>query len=356
MLALKKVAEGAIGIAASGLLMAIAMYIWPQFAWSQDVSIPYAKAFTINWENDSFTGTDQDYSNGLKMTWSQAYEPPAGQKGNINGWMFKHLPLMNKPDARRAASFSIGQSIFTPEDTERVDLDENDRPYAGYSYLEFGFISAKGTRQDVWEFEIGIVGPSSQAEAIQDLTHDIIDVDRAMGWDQQLDNELGLNLTFGSYWRMWHFRNGSGFSIDVIPHLGGRLGNIAIHANTGAEIRFGWSVPEDFGTCPIRPGCAAIGPISNGFGFSGIGQQRFGIYLFVAGEGRAVIRDIFLDGNTFQKSHSVDKKLLVADLMGGIAMHYGRLRMTYAMVLRTKEFEERDDNHTFGAISLSYLY
>jgi lipid A 3-O-deacylase len=356
MLVLKKVTKSTFGVAASGLLMAIAMCIWPQFAWSQDDAQSYTRAFSLYWENDSFTGTDQDYSNGLKMTWSQAYEPSAEKKSPIKGWMFKYLPLMNKPDTRRATSFSIGQNIFTPEDTQRTDLIENDRPYAGYSYMGFGFSSIEGTRQDVWEFEIGIVGPSSKAEATQDWVHDIIEADRAGGWDNQLENELGLNLTFVSYWRLRWLGSGSGFSIDVIPHLGARLGNVAIYADTGAEIRFGWSVPEDFGTCPIRPGCPAVGSIDTSVGFSEFRRQKFGIYIFFAGEGRAVIRDIFLDGNTFQKSHSVDKETLVADLMGGVAMHYGRFRMTYAMVLRTKEFEERDDNHSFGAISLSYLY
>jgi hypothetical protein len=356
MMVLNKVVTSTMGIVARGLLIAMVVSIWPRFCWSQDDLEPYPKAFTFYWENDSFTGTDQDYSNGLKMTWSRAYEPSAGQRRGLKGWIFDRLPLMHKPDAQRATSFSLGQSIFTPKDTEREDLIEDDRPYAGYTYLDFGFISIDGMRQDVWEFEIGIVGPSSQAEETQNFVHDVIGVDRAKGWDNQLENELGLNLTFGSYWRLWHFGNRSGFSFDVIPHLGGRLGNVAIYANTGAEIRFGWSVPEDYGTCPIRPGCPAIRSSNNGLGFSETGRQKFGIYLFVAGEGRVVIRDIFLDGNTFQDSHSVDKEPLVAHLMGGVALQYSRVRMTYAMVLQTREFEERDDNHAFGAVSLSYLY
>ena len=142
----------------------------------------------------------------------------------------------------------------------------------------------------------------------------------------------------------------------MIPHLGGRLGNLAIYANAGAEIRFGWAVPEDFGTCPIRPGCAASTSIDNGLGFSDGGQSRFGIYFFIAGEGRAVLRDIFLDENTFQDSHSVDKETLVGDLMAGIAMRYRRFRLTYAYIQRTKEFGERDDKHAFGAVSFSNIY
>lgn len=343
-------------IAAIGFTIVMVISTWPRISWSQIEPESYAKSFTIYWENDSFTGTDKDYSNGIKLTWSKAYVPSIEKSSGIKGWMFDHLPLMNKPSAQRSTSFSMGQSIFTPEDTDRTDLIENDRPYAGYSYLEFGYISTRGLRRDVWVLEIGILGPASQAEGTQSLVHDILDVDRANGWDNQLDDELGINLTFVSNWRLWHFGNSRGLGIDVIPHLGGRLGNIAIHANTGAEIRIGWSVPKDFGTCPIRSGCSASSNADNGAGLFDDGRSNFAIYLFVAGDGRAVIRNIFLDGNTFQDSHSVDKETLVMDLMGGIAVHYGRFRMTYSMVKRTREFKERDDDHTFGAISLSYYY
>ncbi len=341
---------------AKAVLLAFAVLVWHGVSLAQGDSGPYDKAFTVYWENDSFTGTDRDYSNGLKFTWSETYKPSPEKKRRIKGWMFEHLPLMDKPEAHRATSFFIGQSIFTPEDTDSEVLVVDDRPYAGYSYLGFGFSSDGGFRKDIWEIEIGVVGSSSQAETLQDFVHNVRDVDEARGWDNQLENELGLNLTFESQWRLWHYGDSRGWSVDFIPHLGGRLGNIAIYANAGAELRFGWSVPEDFGTCPIRPGCNSSSAFGDNAGLSSSGRTRFGIYLFVAGDGRAVLRNIFLDGNTFQDSHSVDKEPLVADLMGGIAMHYGRYRLTYALVRRTKEFEERDDSHTFGSVSFSFLY
>jgi hypothetical protein len=52
----------------------------------------------------------------------------------------------------------------------------------------------------------------------------------------------------------------------------------------------------------------------------------------------------------------VDKETFVADLVGGIALTYGRLKVNYALVLRTPEFKQRKDKHTFGAINVSYAY
>jgi hypothetical protein len=68
------------------------------------------------------------------------------------------------------------------------------------------------------------------------------------------------------------------------------------------------------------------------------------------------LRDIFLDGNTFKESHKVEKEPFVADLMAGIAMRFGALQISYAYTLRTREFEEQEKSHNFGALNLSYTY
>jgi len=121
--------------------------------------------------------------------------------------------------------------------------------------VAFGFHSRSKIRKDSWEIDIGMVGPASLAEQTQNLVHDIIDNERAQGWNKQLKNEPTIEIIYESKWRWLYSRISRGFGFDVIPHLGGRLGNVSVYANTGFEIRFGWHLPENFGTCPIRPGC-----------------------------------------------------------------------------------------------------
>jgi hypothetical protein len=132
------------------------------------------------------------------------------------------------------------------------------------------------------------------------------------------------------------------------------MGNVAIYANTGLEVRFGWYVPRDFGSCPIRPGCD-IGDTNKGVAH-GYSQSKYGLHFFASVDGRFVLRDIFLDGNTFQESHSVDKEPFVADLMAGITMRFGSLQISYAYTLRTREFDEQEKSHNFGAFNLTYTY
>jgi hypothetical protein len=311
------------------------------------------KAFSIYWENDVFTGTDRDYSNGLKLSWSKPYTEIQSADRSIGDRLIARLPGVNDVDSNRSTSFSIGQSIFTPKDTKSSELILDDRPYAGFSYIGVGVYSDMGLRRDVWELNVGVIGPLSLAEQTQNITHDIIKTGRAAGWEHQIANELGIAAVYETKWRLWQAQTLNGFGVELIPHLGGSLGNIAIFANTGAELRFGWYLPNNFGTCPIRPGCD-VGNVSDPLGNQP--GNRIGTHFFIAVDGRAVLHNIFLDGNTFKDSHSVEKEPFVADLMGGIALNIRNFHLSYAYILRSKEFKSQDSNHGFGAIRLTYFF
>jgi hypothetical protein len=84
-------------------------------------------------------------------------------------------------------------------------------------------------------------------------------------------------------------------------------------------------------------------------------EKRSGLawYAFASVQGRGVAHDIFLDGNTFASSHSVDKHLLVGDAQVGIVVIYGGVRLAATQIFRTREFKGQRQADRFGAISLS---
>ena len=92
---------------------------------------------------------------------------------------------------------------------------------------------------------------------------------------------------------------------------------------------------------------------------SGTGLKRepkWGVYVFGGAEGRVVGRNIFLDGNTWQSSHSVDKIPLVADLKGGCAVHYRGVSLAYTYVVRTREFTQQVSAQKFGSVSIQCAF
>ncbi|MEE8140002.1 MAG: lipid A deacylase LpxR family protein, partial [Alphaproteobacteria bacterium] len=145
----------------------------------------------------------------------------------------------------------------------------------------------------------------------------------------------------------WHRTPLFGIDDDFTPQGGLSHGHVFTNAAAGLLVRVGEDLAGDFGGPPrIRPsmpGAAHFQPPASGFGW----------YLFAGVEGRAVARNIFLDGNTFTDSHSVDKKTFVGDAQLGLALIFRRFRITYTQVLRTIEFDGQATPHHFGAISVT---
>ena len=99
-----------------------------------------------------------------------------------------------------------------------------------------------------------------------------------------------------------------------------------------------------------------VRPALPGTGFFEIPEKKWSWSLFGGVEGRLVGRNIFLDGNTFRDSYSVDKNYAVGDANAGVALTYDQMRISYTLVYRTKEFETQDENTVFGALNLGYRF
>jgi hypothetical protein len=221
----------------------------------------------------------------------------------------------------------------------------DDRPYAGWLYGSLGLISETGKQLDQLGLTVGMVGPASLAEQTQKLVHSIVGADRPEGWSTQLRNEPGIVLTYEHSWRRFVSRTLiTGLPFDITPHAGGAIGNIYTYANAGATLRVGNKLPLDYGPPRIQPSL----PGSDFFISDGLAW-----YLFGGVDGRAVVRNIFLDGNSFRDSRSVDKKPFVGDLQFGFAIIFEGVRLSYTHVVRTKEFKTQDGGDNFGAVSLS---
>lgn len=314
--------------------------------------------FSLTEENDKFTGTDRHFTQGIRIGWVTGRQDPDDWTTRLAedlGWRFG-------PADEFRIGFALGQSIYTPEDTSRRDVVIDDRPYAGWLYGALGLVHEHrdGGRLDsltTIEFALGVVGPAALGESTQNAWHNkVIHVPEAQGWDNQLDNEPGGMLLVEHRWRRWQELDGSrlrlpvlGIGFDVMPHVALAAGNVFTYAAAGATFRFGEDLPDDYGPPRIRPALA-------GSGFFRESRDWFGWYLFAGFEGRAVARDIFLDGNTFSSSHSVDKKPLVGDLQAGLALRFGAVRLSYTYVLRTREFEGQPQPDRFGAISVSIRF
>ncbi|GGO83241.1 membrane protein [Marinobacterium nitratireducens] len=317
--------------------------------------------FSFFLENDLFAETDRHYTNGVRFSAvspdidNYLYDPRLPQwVREVNDWFepFYPVPESRSDEIHRNIVLTAGQLIYTPEDIDRTSLDPDDRPYAGWLYGGVGYHAKTRDKLNSVGLNFGVVGPAALGQEAQDLVHDLRGFDKFQGWDNQLENEPGLQLVYEHKSRLRNLPGGSPWGSDLIWHAGGSLGNVATYVNAGAELRAGWQLPDDFGTSALRPGGDNSAPGRRDPRING----GFGVHAFLSLDGRWVLRDIFLDGNTWRDSHSVDKEPLVGEAAYGVSAVYRRWKVSYAQVRRSREFEGQAKGNSYGSLSISYSY
>jgi hypothetical protein len=215
-------------------------------------------------------------------------------------------------------------------------------------YGSAGIASLAGNHVDELEMTLGVIGPLAQGERIQKFVHDAISAKDPNGWDNQLENEPGLILSWQRRWPWFYHLERDGFQLSMEPHGGMALGNVYTYAGGGITARFGPAAVWQDTPPRVRPAIPGTGF------FTAPPSNRLSWFVFAGTEVRGVARNIFLDGNTFEGSHSVDKRPFVADANAGMAFTWGRARVSYALNWRSKEFDGQDRGDLFGTVSIGY--
>ncbi|NQZ14645.1 MAG: lipid A deacylase LpxR family protein [Alphaproteobacteria bacterium] len=299
---------------------------------------------SFSYENDLIgAGTDENYTSGLRVSYfdTETSVPPGIDT------LADMIPTFDL-NGTTSTFFTFGQNIYTPENINIRQLQRNDRPYAAWLYGSVGLATAENNHLDELEVTLGVVGPEALGEQTQKLIHrHVTDSDIPKGWSNQLDFEPGVILSWRRRWPVFYTANIGDFRFRLEPDINVSLGNVYTYAGTGGVITFG-PYKSRLQDTPPR-----VRPAMPGTGFFDTPDQEFNWYLFAGLDGRAIGRNIFLDGNTFKGSHSVDKRHFVADANAGIAFGYDDYRLSYTLNYRTKEFDGQDDPSVFGSVTLT---
>jgi len=184
-------------------------------------------------------------------------------------------------------------------------------------------------------------------EEAQSGIHQILGAPEPLGWDSQLHDEVAFAVSFDRRWRAARLFGDflGGIEADLTPSAGVTLGTLRTEARVGAIARVGQRIDNDYGPPRVRPSLAGVEHFTGG---------PLSWSLFAGVQGRAVARNLFLDGNTFEDSASVERTPYVADYQAGFSISAGDWRLAYTYVWRTQEFETQDARQDFGALALSW--
>jgi hypothetical protein len=298
---------------------------------------------SLSFENDAFSDTDELYTNGILI--ALAHTGPS--------WLDNFADRLPGSQGRRTVGYDLTQIMMTPSDTDRSVPDPNDRPYAGVLILGLTLSLDQPTSSHRFKIIAGVVGPASMAEQSQSAFHSLFGIDKAQGWDYQLENEPVLNLVYEYRHKFYLAGKPGGWAIEAIPSVGGWLGNLLTQGQIGGTLRMGFNIPDDYGPTMVR--CMGhVPPPPNGDKPGTVYDWGFSIY--GGGIANLVLRDITLDGNTFRDSPSVDKKFFVPAAGVGISIGSRKFLTSFTYFFWGKEFEGQEDYSKFGAIAFSWFF
>lgn len=301
----------------------------------------------VTWENDFIADDDSGYTNGIGYSWGyQGFG--SMRRSPLPDWLKligSPLPAYNDPTKQHAISYRVAQAMFTPADIDVEELIVEDRPYAGLLLWRASTHHFDHQLSQRYGLTLGVVGPASGAEQVQNAIHQLIGVNQAEGWDHQLANELVFALSTEQLRRMHQGNLSQKIEYDWI--LAGRADAGTLHSELGIGLgfRFGRNLDSSFAGAGIMP-TRNPNPMT--------WSLRREWHTFINLYASYVFNDITLDGNTFKDSHAVT--LIHEQLFVVLGFSYSEQNWGTTLSIQdgSNSFEEADENGLFASFTYDW--
>ncbi|HSW18055.1 MAG TPA: lipid A deacylase LpxR family protein [Ramlibacter sp.] len=309
-------------------------------------------AWTLTLENDTFTGSDNNYTNGIGLSWVSNAIDTYDARNFVRRWgeSWSFLPFVGNGGYRTYVAWSLVQEMHTPDDIRLPNPPKDDQPYAGLLYLD-SVVYAKGERSThAWQLRVGAVGPSSQAHNVQKGFHELINADEPRGWDTQLPNEPVVNVGYTGAYLLAQGDLGRSASWRIVPVANAGLGTYFTGAGLGVYGEVGWNLVDALGGTALRQGFNAASTV-------GVGPVHGWSVSFSGGlAGYGVAHYLPLDGTVFRDSRSVNSEPFIGMATLGITARHRDFVFFLGKTFFTKTFENERKRSDFGTLSLSWFY
>lgn len=332
----------------SFLIVYLCLFL-PSYAedvYNEDILKPYKKhKVVLLSDNDAYFNvyTDKYYSAAHRVSY---ISPEWDFHGEDNKSKASWLGKISVYPRNNITSyfFSISQEIYTPEN-KSLNIPAYDHPYAGGLYLSFGVNQRRDTSfERIW-LDIGVVGKYSFAENVQNGIHTSVNTahNSVLPWGNQVGDEFFVNLHYSWTGRL-RIVDTNIMSVHLMPSAAISLGNANTFLDLSTRLKIGHNLNASFGTSKMN----------FGQDFNGVISDDFSIYVYGGIGYRFTVRNIYIQGNTWENPFRHDIDPLVFYYEGGLAIAYKGFELSYSITHKGKEYRGQPSEHTFGSIMISF--
>ncbi len=319
------------------LLLRITFIIWvlllskSGFSFSKaDTLKTLTSEISLTIDNDIPFFIDWYYTAGHEL----AYRKLLSNENSLVKWFNR-----KNVSSKSIITLKFGNKLFTPRKTKFVNTINMDRPYAGYSYLDFSISRLrKLSVVTSLEFEVGWVGEANGLGHVQQWWHKQVGYEAPRGWDSQIANELIFNLNY-QFQKSIRISN----EVDIVSNTG-------LFAGTGSN-----KVSQDLTIRLIDFSPLTQSVFSNSLlGFEGDRDEEE-VFLFFGWGIDYIVSNIFLEGSLFNKnpsSFTVDANPWLFRKNFGIMYAKNRGSFAFSIINMGKEME-KGLRHNYASLRFS---
>ena len=272
---------------------------------------------------------DYDYTHGMTVAGAWAGAPEFVRRA------FGGRRDCRSAEARRAGcvvtALAVGQRIYTPR-RDGPEPIAGERPYAGWLYgaATVRIVSQSSTRS--LSTEVGVTGPPSLAEPVQNGVHRLLHNEAQRGWAHQLAAAPGFALRYDEVRRSDRDVGGTGIGALAL-RWGAVAGTNVTALAAGAEGTIGLRAALPWS--PAQPDVA----------------RPARVHVLAGYRQEAILRNVFVEGRG--TSGRADARSFVGQAELGIGYRWRTGALEYRHVVRGREYSAQPSQHSYGSIALA---
>lgn len=319
--------------------------------WVANPHMALADTWSFSWDNDMLTGTDNGYTNGLRLAWlspdiEQVHPCQRCIAGQLRDLLLT-LSRAHDESSRHAFTISLQQLMVTPTDIESVEPQYDDIPFLGYLSGSLTLWNWDEKRITGYGALIGVVGPDSGAENTQKWAHKLTGSRTPNGWRNQLgsDTVWGIHAAHAQRWLDAQLL-GSNLRHDSSWNVGIQYSSFISSAQLGVAWRFGRQLPANFVF-----GYSASSPTLSLPGIHEVTESGWSVLL---GMGLEYVFSSYLEERS--GPYEFDQRPVTAKLGFGVSWYWPGLQVTAVLRANSSQEDLRPKSASFGSLTASWHF